>query len=185
MIILLVKFLKMSVEHLEMIRNWRNSPDVKKYMYTDQYITEKVHHNWYNRVKDDTTKVYWVIEVDKILVGLVNLYNIDNQNKRCYWAYYLADPSVRGKGLGRLIELNILSYVFENLGLNKLCCEILGFNDIVVKIHQKYGSKIEGNFRQHINKGGKFFDIVCMGILKEEWIDIKKNFEFEKILIEK
>ena len=184
MIIMKVKFIKLTVKHLEMVRNWRNSPEVSKYMCTDQYISEEDQVYWFNQIEEDSSKAYWVIIMDGKPVGVVNIYNIDNLNKRCYWAYYLADLSVRGKGLGRLIELNILSYVFEKLEFNKLYCEVLDFNDIVVKIHQKYGSKIEGNLRGHIYKEGKFHDMVCMGILKEEWNELKKEFDFQKIEIE-
>lgn len=167
-----------------MIRNWRNSSEVSKYMYTNDLVTTDQQIKWFRKIIEDPTKKYWIIKVDDKHVGVVNLYDIDKRNKRCYWAYYLADSSIRGKGLGRLIELNVLKYVFENLGLNKLCCEILSFNEIVVKIHKKYGSKIEGNFRQQIYKQGKFHDIVCMGILKEDWDELKNKFEFEKINIE-
>ena len=80
------------------------------------------------------------------------------------WAYHLADEYIRGKRLDRLIELNVLAYVFEKLDLNKLCCEVLDFNSTIVQIHEKYGSKVEGKFRQHIYKNEKFYDIYCMGI---------------------
>lgn len=153
-------------------------------MYTDDFITADQQKKWFRQIKDDPTKKYWIIKVDDKYVGVVNLYDIDKRNKRCYWAYYLAETSIRGKGLGRLIELNILKYIFEDLGLNKLCCEVLSFNEIVVKIHKKYGSKIEGHFREHIFKDGKFHDIICMGILKEEWSVIKKSFDFDIIKIE-
>lgn len=179
-----VKFCKIKKENLEMIRNWRNSPEISKYMYTNDYITKDHQKKWFQRIKDDATRKYWIIKVDDNYVGVVNLYNIDMRNKRCYWAYYLAHPSVRGKGIGRLIELNILNYVFEVLFLNKLCCEVFTFNELVIKIHQKYGSKIEGNFRKHIYKDNRFHDIVCMGILKEEWNDLKDNFNFEIIKFE-
>lgn len=167
-----------------MIRNWRNSSEVSKYMYTNDFITADQQKEWFRQIKDDQTKKYWIIKVDDKYVGVVNLYDIDKRNKRCYWAYYLAESSIRGKGLGRLIELNIIKYIFEDLGLNKLCCEVLSFNEIVVKIHKKYGSKIEGHFREHIFKDGEFHDILCMGILKEEWSEIKKNFDFDIIKIE-
>jgi len=167
-----------------MIRNWRNSSEISNYMYTSDLITADQQKKWFRQIKDDATKKYWIIKVDDKYVGVVNLYDIDKRNKRCYWAYYLAEPSVRGKGLGRLIELNILKYIFEDLGLNKLCCEVLSFNEIVVEIHKKYGSKIEGHFREHIFKDGEFHDIICMGILKEEWSEIKKSFDFDIIKIE-
>lgn len=170
-------------DNIEMIRNWRNTPEVSEYMYTNNHISKDQQIQWFSRVNRDPTKKYWIIKFGDKFVGMLNLYNIDMRNKRCHWAYYLADPSVRGKGLGRLIELNILSYVFEKLNLNKLCCEVLSFNDIVIKIHQKYGSNIEGTFRQHILKDGKFHDIVCMGILKDVWKEIKEKFNFEIIKI--
>jgi len=135
-----------------MIRNWRNNSEVSNYMYTNDFIDADQQKKWFKQIKDDPTKKYWIIKVDDKYVGVVNLYDIDKRNKRCYWAYYLAESSIRGKGLGRLIELNIIKYIFEDLGLNKLCCEVLSFNEIVVKIHKKYGSKIEGHYREHIFK---------------------------------
>ena len=71
-----------------------------------------------------------------------------------------------------------------DFGLAKIRFQNNNSNEIVVKIHQKYGSKIEGRFEKHIFKQGRFHDIVCMAILKEEWENMKKNFEFEKINIE-
>ena len=58
MMILELKFLKLEEEHLEMVRKWRNSPDVSKYMYTDQYISEEDQVNWFNNVKHDPTREY-------------------------------------------------------------------------------------------------------------------------------
>jgi RimJ/RimL family protein N-acetyltransferase len=68
-----------------------------------------------------------------------------------------------------MVELNVYTYVFDVLKLNKLCCEVFCSNDLVIKIHEKYGSKIEGTLKQHILKNGQFHDIVTMGILKSEW----------------
>ena len=79
------------------------------------------------------------------------------------------------------MELNIHQYVFEDLGLNKLCCEVFAWNEIVIKIHQKYGSKIEGSRKAHIFKNGKYHDIVEMAILKKDWRErIKGKFDYHK-----
>jgi len=117
-------------------------------------------------------------------IGLVNFYNIDNVNQRAYWAYYIAENGYQGKGIGKLVELNMLKYCFEVLNFNKLCCEVFCFNDMVIKLHEKFGSKVEGTLRKHIRKNDDYFDIVSMGILKEEWQLIKNNFDFEIIEIE-
>ena len=69
------------------------------------------------------------------------------------------------------------------MGLNKLCCEVLAFNEKVIQIHEKFGSEIEGVFKQHIFKNNTFLDVVRMGILKEKWDEIKSQYEYRKIPI--
>lgn len=179
-----LKFCRIEVGHLEVIRNWRNGLEVSKYMYSNDFITFNKQKEWFKEIKENPTKKAWIIKMDGEYIGIVNIYDIDERNKRCYWAYYIADLSMRGRGIGRLIELNILRYVFEVLELNKLCATVLSFNQIVVQIHKKYGSKVEGYFRKHVFKDGRFLDVVCMGILKKDWENIKKSFDFEVIKIE-
>ena len=48
---------------LEMIRQWRNSPEVSRYMYTESHITKEQQKEWHDRIKCDETKKYWMIQV--------------------------------------------------------------------------------------------------------------------------
>jgi UDP-4-amino-4,6-dideoxy-N-acetyl-beta-L-altrosamine N-acetyltransferase len=160
-----------------MIHKWRNLPEVAKYMYTDHYITEEEHETWFNQMLSNPRTRYWVIVCDGEDVGLVNLYNIDEKNQRCYWAFYLASENVRGKGIGSFVEFSIFRYVFENLKFNKLCCEVLSFNQAVTDMHKSFGFKEEGLFKKHIKKGDEFLDVVCLAILREEWQTQKDGLE--------
>ena len=89
----------------------------------------------------------------------------------------MADSSARGKGVGSFVEYSILNYVFNDLKLNKLCCEVLGFNEKVVKMHNSFGFLEEGLFREHIIKGGKIFDVVRLAVLRKEWEENKLKIE--------
>ncbi|MFZ5981801.1 MAG: UDP-4-amino-4,6-dideoxy-N-acetyl-beta-L-altrosamine N-acetyltransferase [Candidatus Zixiibacteriota bacterium] len=164
-----LRFRNINPDDLPMILEWRTMPEVADYMYTDFEPKIEIQQKWYEAINKDNTRRDWLINVDGEDVGLLSIVRIDDLNQRCEWAYYLASPTVRGKGIGKSVELNVLEYVFENLKLNKLCCEVLGNNELVVRIHEKYGSKIEGNRRRHIFKRGEFHDIVEMGILREDW----------------
>lgn len=179
-----VKLRKVQESDLEKIRKWRMDPNVTKYMYSDPVLTSEMQRNWFEKVNADKSCKYWVISFDSKDIGLLNITNIDNQNKRCEWAYYIADTSLRGKGIGRLLECNIYDYVFDNLEMNKLCCEVFCFNEKVIAIHEKFGSEVEGTRKQHICKNGKFYDIVEMAILREKWEHIKKDYSYDKIEIE-
>jgi len=179
-----VDLIKITDEHLEMIKSWRMLPEVTKYMYTDPIITIEEQINWFEKVKLDKSVIYWVIYVDHESVGLINLYDIDFINSRCAWAYYIAEKGIRGKGIGTLLECNIYDYVFYALGLNKLWCEVLLSNAKVIDIHKKFGSKSEGTFKEHIIKNGEKLDVVRMAILKAEWDQIRLNYVYEQIGIE-
>jgi UDP-4-amino-4,6-dideoxy-N-acetyl-beta-L-altrosamine N-acetyltransferase len=148
---------------------WRNSPGVRAYMYTDHVISPEEHARWFEAVADDTRRIYWIIEMDGRPVGLANLYDIDRRNQRCAWAYYLADPAVRGKGLGSYVEYWVLEYVFEGLRLGKLWCEVLASNEPVWRLHETFGFVVEARFRGHVIKEGEPVDVLGLGMLETDW----------------
>jgi len=148
---------------------WRNSPEVAAYMYTDHQISEDEHERWFSGLEGDGRRAYWIIEMDGEPVGLANFYDIDRRNSRSAWAYYLAEPSVRGRGIGGYVEILMIDRAFGEFGLQKLWCEVLDTNRGVIRMHQKFGFKEEARFRRHVLKSGAWQDVVGLGLLAEEW----------------
>lgn len=173
-------------DDLEMVREWRMLPEITRYMYTDPQITAEDQQRWFAHVIASPRDRVWIIELidGDIPVGLMSLTDIDHTHRRACWAYYIADERARGKGLAKSLEINIYRYVFEQLGFNRLWCEVLAFNDRVVSIHEKFGSKVEGVLRQHICKGGDVHDVVRMAVLADDWPEIQEKFACEQIAIE-
>ena len=178
-----LEFCKICDCDLEMMRLWRMKPEVTKYMYTDPDISPADQVRWYEDICSNEGCKNWLISVDGNKIGLVCLFDIDALNKRAGWGYYIASEDARGKGVGKCVELNIMEYVFDVMEFNKLWCEVLRQNDIVIKIHEKYGSKVEGVRREHIFKHGEYRDVVEMGIVKKEWEMIKNSFCYDKAII--
>ncbi len=152
---------------------WRNSPEVAGHMYGDHAIGEAEHALWLEAALSRADRSYWIIELDGAPVGLANLARIDPEASRCDWAFYLADPAVRGRGVGAAVEYLVLRHVFEGRGLNKLCCEVLAGNAAVVRLHERFGFTREALFRDHVRKGGVFQDVVGLGLLRREWPKVK------------
>ncbi len=148
---------------------WRNSPDVRAYMYTDHLIGPDEHAAWFSGIEGDETRRYWIVEMDGRPVGLANLADIDRRNQRCAWAYYLADPAVRGQGVGSYVEYWVLEYVFEGLRMAKLWCEVLASNEAVWKLHESFGFVVEARLRGHVLKGGARADVLGLGLLASDW----------------
>jgi UDP-4-amino-4,6-dideoxy-N-acetyl-beta-L-altrosamine N-acetyltransferase len=156
-------------EDRDRLLDWRNQPDVARWMYTDHTIGPEEHARWYAAALADPARKYWIIELDGEPVGLANLYDISPVNRKASWAYYLASPSVRGKGVGAFVEFWVIEHVFGEMGLAKLCCEVLVENEAVWKIHESFGFQREALYRQHVWKAGQPLDVVGLGLLAQDW----------------
>ena len=44
--------------------------------------------------------------------------------------------------------------------------------------------EIEGTMKEHIFKGGKYYDVVIMAIMASRWEEIKPEYEFDKVVFE-
>ena len=158
----------------ETVLAWRNSAAVAPYMYSEHVITREEHAGWLAKALEQGAlaggdRRFWIIELDGAGVGLANLVRIDRENSKCEWAYDLADPATRGRGVGAVVEYLVLSFVFERLGLNRLWCEVFVDNEAVWKTHEGFGFRREALFRDHVRKGGAFKDVVGLGLLKADW----------------
>ena len=161
---------------------WRNAPHVARYMYTDHHISPEEHARWFETLDSDQQRKYWIIESNSVPVGLVNLYDIDQRNKRCSWAFYLGAEEGRGAGIGSQVEGAILVHVFETMGFNKLCCEVLESNEAVWNMHLKFGFLKEGLLRQHIWKDGAFQNVVALAMTADDWRAQKQTPRMTRLL---
>jgi UDP-4-amino-4,6-dideoxy-N-acetyl-beta-L-altrosamine N-acetyltransferase len=152
------------------VLRWRNSPDVARYMYGDHEVGAEEHARWLLAALTRDDRRYWIVELDGAPVGLANLAKIDRAASRCDWAFYLADPAVRGRGVGAEVERQVLAHVFGELMLNKLWCEVLADNIAVIRLHERFGFKREALFREHVTKAGQPRDVVGLGLLRREWL---------------
>ena len=148
---------------------WRNSPAVAAYMYSDHIITEAEHARWLAAALNMQDRQAWIVTLDSAPVGLATLARIDQANHKCDWAYYLADPAVRGRGVGAQVEFTVIDHVFGALGLNKLWCEVLAENEAVWRLHEGFGFEREALFRQHVCKGGRLLHVIGLGLLADGW----------------
>ncbi|WP_245849667.1 UDP-4-amino-4,6-dideoxy-N-acetyl-beta-L-altrosamine N-acetyltransferase [Hymenobacter crusticola] len=167
----------MTEADLEQVRLWRNSPAVSQFMYHSRLITPEDQKAWFEGLANDPTRHYWIIQHADHAVGVANLYNINQTFKSCYWAFYLGDGGGGSAGLGARVELAILEYVFEELSLNKLLCEVFVSNDKVIRLHEKFGFRREAYLREHVFKDNVFRDVIGLALLRREWKQIQGTLQ--------
>lgn len=153
---------------LPLIRAWRNAPEVRRNMYSKHEITEAEHRAWFARLKDDIHSRWFIHEDAKSQPdGVVYFTQLQPANGSAFWGFYAGDNAVRG--IGTHMEFEALEKAFSDFGLHKLNCEVLVSNRPVVNLHNKFGFKEEGLFRDFHFDGESYIDVVRLGILAKEW----------------
>lgn len=152
---------------LELMRVWRNAPGVRTNMYTQHEISHEEHLAWWAKTKNRADQKYFMYEMDGAPTGIAAFTRIEIQSQNSAWAFYASPTAPRGTG--SKMEFLMLEHAFGTLQLHKLYCEVLAFNTPVIKLHQKYGFKVEGVFRDQYKVGGNFVDTYRLGILAAEW----------------
>lgn len=150
------------------VRNIRNDVNVRRFMYSAHEISESEHSKWLDSLRHNPNQKVYVVMDHIEVYGVVSLSEINRVHRTADWAFYL-DPAMQGKGVGSVIEFRLLDLAFGDVGLEKLNCEVLEFNESVVRLHKKFGFSIEGVRRKNIIKDEDRVDVVLMGITKEEW----------------
>ncbi|SFR85310.1 UDP-4-amino-4,6-dideoxy-N-acetyl-beta-L-altrosamine N-acetyltransferase [Marinobacter daqiaonensis] len=156
----------MTEDDLERVRRWRNHPDVRRYMYTTHEIDPAEHRAWFERTRDSDRSELMIYEDEGLPLGFVNLAR-GRSRQVADWGFYLAPEAARGTGkaLGRAA----LRHAFEGLELHKVCGQALGFNDRSIKFHRSLGFVQEGCLRDQHYDGQAYHDVVCFGLLRQEW----------------
>ena len=156
----------MSEADLEQVLEWRNHPDVRRYMYTTHEIGLEEHRQWFSNAKSNPDIHLMIFEHDGQASGFVSV-----SSTRCHevadWGFYLAPDAP--KGAGRALGKQALTYAFGELGLHKVCGQALGFNERSFHFHTALGFTEEGRLRDHHFDGHKYHDVMCFGLLAIEW----------------
>jgi UDP-4-amino-4,6-dideoxy-N-acetyl-beta-L-altrosamine N-acetyltransferase len=172
----MIELTDLAEEHRWQVMEWRNNPDVARYMYQSDPIARDVHDAWFTRLLSAQDRQGWAIVMDGKPVGAAFVTEIDTHSRHASWAFYLADPDTRGRGVGSAVEYLVLEHAFTGLGLHKLCCQVLSFNQAVVSMHKKFGFVQEGLLREHWLRDGQWLDVHKLAMFEATWTERRAGF---------
>ena len=75
-----------------------------------------------------------------------------------------------GKGYGTDAMRLALRYAFAELNLARVTLEVFAHNPRAIRSYEKAGFKLEGAQREWLRRGAQRYDMLFMGILREEWL---------------
>ena len=104
-------------------------------------------------------------------IGFVGLDGISWHNGNSWVGIGIGDRQNWGKGYGTDAMRIIARYAFEELGLHRLTLNVFAYNTRAIRAYEKNGYVVEGRAAEVIHREGKRWDMVYMGLLREDWVN--------------
>ncbi len=102
-------------------------------------------------------------------IGLIELDGVNWSTGDAFVGIGLGERDYWGKGYGTEAMNILLGYAFRELGLRRVSLTVFEYNPRAIHSYEKVGFVHEGRLRQALNRDGRRWDILFMGILREEW----------------
>jgi RimJ/RimL family protein N-acetyltransferase len=142
-------------------------------MLDQKIISKKNQIKWYEKIKKDKNSKFFSIYYKNKIIGSGSLTNLDKQNKNCTWGFYIFNKYLGYFGV--LAQYKIIQYAFKKYNFHKIYGKTLSTNYQILKIHRKFGFRIEGTLKEQIFIKKKKIDIVLTALYKRDWIKNKKK----------
>lgn len=164
---------KIKKNEIEIIRKERNKFSIRKNMLIQKKISKQEQLKWFEDVRNSSSNEFFNIYYKELLIGSGSFKDIDRQNKKCSWGFYIFEKYFGIFGI--IAQYKIIDYAFKYFRIHKLYGRTISTNLKILKIHKKFGFKIEGVLRNHLIINKKKLNIVLTALFKNDWLKIKKK----------
>jgi RimJ/RimL family protein N-acetyltransferase len=160
-------------EDLPFIRQWVNDFEITNNLH-DIFIYPQTIHDTESFLKqkvEGTTDKGFIIAEPKTqeYIGQIDLHRVDWKNRTASLGIVIGRQEYLGQGYGKeAIEL-LKKFVFNTLNLHRLELEVYEFNIRAHKCYLKCGLIEEGRLRKKLFREGNYWDVIQMGILRDEY----------------
>jgi len=154
----LINFINLTSNEKEMVLAWRNHPNIKRWMYTQEDISLENHLNFIKSLENNNEKLYFLVKKEDEYIGVIDF--TDLHNSHIYFGLY-ANPMTKVLGVGRILEQISIDYAFDVLKVNGLQLEVFADNIQVRNLHKKF------NFKETGTKMINNKEVICMELKNE------------------
>ncbi len=111
-----------------------------------------------------------IATLDGKYIGGCGYMDLDQKNATCMVGIVIGDKDYWGKGYGTDAMRVLLGFLFRELSLRKVQLGVFAYNVRGIKSYEKVGYKVEGVFKDQIQRDGIFHDEVRMAIFRDDFL---------------
>jgi UDP-4-amino-4,6-dideoxy-N-acetyl-beta-L-altrosamine N-acetyltransferase len=136
-----ITLIRLTEEYLELVRNWRNDNEIRKYMNFQEYITPEMQQKWFESI-NNPENFYYIIEYKGDKIGLLNDKNIDWKEKTAEGGLFIADKRYLNSEVPLMISFLALELAYVLLGWNTTYIKVRKDNKRAIDYNKTLGYEI-------------------------------------------
>jgi RimJ/RimL family protein N-acetyltransferase len=118
----------------------------------------------------------WVIDIDGKVIGTVSYYWEHKPSNWLEMGVGIYDPRYWSGGYGTKALSFWIDHLFKTLPLVRVGFATWSGNHRMIRVGEKLGMQMEARLRKCRLYNGTYYDSIRMGILREEWEDVRERF---------
>ncbi|MFK7784704.1 MAG: GNAT family N-acetyltransferase [Crocinitomicaceae bacterium] len=139
----------MTDSDLEMVRTWRNQPEVSDYMFIQEEITKEGQKEWFDSLNE--SDVYLMIVSDGKKIGVINVKNIDWWNRKGEAGVFIGDQNYRNSPLAMQAIFTMMDAFFYEFRFKALKATVRSDNENAIDFNQQLGYKVQSEKEDKVN----------------------------------
>jgi len=168
----LVKLRPLEPEDLERAYGWMNNPEATYFLGMRYPISRAEEERWLREASANNfaSGVRLAIETKEgVTIGSIDLRSTSPEDRRASLGVVIGEPEHWSKGYGADAIMTLLRFGFHQMNLNRVSLEVFENNERALACYRKCGFQQEGRLRQDRFRHGRYWDMIVMGILREEF----------------
>jgi len=130
----------------------------------------RVREHWASLEKSDSTFLFAVrLNSDGRLVGQAAIGEVYWMHRSATIRLGIATPADRRQGFGGEALALLVRYAFDELNLHRLTAWTQEYNPQAARFLERAGFVPEVRQRQALQRNGRRWDVIVLGLLREEW----------------
>ena len=127
-------------EQIEMIRQWRNDPKIRRHMFFQAPITPEMQQDWYTSI-NNYQNYYFIIYNNSDACGLIHVSSIDFDNKNAFAGLFIYNDMYLGTDIPVRASLSILDVFFGFTNINSVYAKVRDSNIVAHLYNTSLGFK--------------------------------------------
>lgn len=122
-----------------------------------------------DRTSEENTLLAVRTKTSNSFIGITALVTLDAIARTAEIGINIADADYRGQGYGTEVMTLAMRYGFSQLNLNRIELHVFSYNEPGIRLYYRLGFQLEATEREALYRDGVYYDLLYMGILKNEW----------------